>query len=412
MCNCQTNNQYITVTLIKAINYKNFFLFITKYYMLFFMESIEITTVSSASDLVKFVKVPFYVYKDDPYWVPPLIFERKEHLSKNNPFFEHAKAQYFIAFRNNMPAGRISAHIDYLYIKQHKIPCGFFGFLDAIDDIGVFRKLLEAAENWLKNEGMSYIMGPFSFSINDECGLLVKGFTSSPTIMAGFAKPYYSIYIEELGYTKEKDLHGYLLDAERDLPLFMKRMIEKTKDKIIVKSINKRDFNTYTELLRNIFNDSWTNNWGFVPFTENEFRYVAKQLKHIVEDDFVNIAYYQGEPAGMIVYLPNINEIIKDLNGRLFPIGFLKILYRLKFKRLKLARGILLGVRRQYHKNILATAIVSHMIKRMQDVSIRKGVSTLDISWVLEDNKGITELVERGNGMLYKVFRIYGKKLI
>lgn len=376
------------------------------------MEKIEIKAISSSSDLNKFIKIPFYVYKDDPYWIPPLIFERKKHFSKENPFFEHAKVQYFIALKDDMPVGRICAHIDYLYIEQHKRSCGFFGFLDAIDDIDVFRKLFEAAEHWVKNEGMNYIMGPFSFSINDECGLLVEGFTSSPTIMLGHARPYYSQYIEALGYTKEKDLYAYLLDLERDLPPFMKRMIDKTKDKIIVKSINKKDFNIHTELLRTIFNDSWTNNWGFVPFTENEFKYIAKQLKLITEDDFANIAYYQGEPAGMIVYLPNLNEIIKDLHGHLFPLGFLKILYRLKFKRLELARGILLGVRRKYHKNMLATAIVSHMIKKMQDVSKRKGVRTLDISWVLEDNKGITELVERGNGRVYKVFRIYGKKLI
>jgi GNAT superfamily N-acetyltransferase len=255
-------------------------------------------------------------------------------------------------------------------------------------------------------------MGPFSFSINDECGLLIDGFASSPTIMMGHAKPYYAKYVEQLGYTKEKDLYGYLLDLEKDLPLFMTKMIEKTRNKIVVKSINKRDLKTYAELLRNIFNDSWTNNWGFLPFTEKEFYYIGKNLKLIIDDDFVNIAYYNGEPAGMIVYLPNLNEIIKDLNGHLFPIGFLKILYRLKCQRLKLARGVLLGVRRKYHRNVLATAIVSHMINRMQEISKRKGVSTLDISWVLEDNRGITELVKRGNGTLYKIFRIYGKSLL
>jgi hypothetical protein len=375
------------------------------------MENIEIKTVLNKRDLRDFVKVPFHVYKDDPYWIPPLIYERMEHFSKKNPFFEHAKVAYFIAKKNNNYVGRITAHVDYLYIKQYNRQCGFFGFLDAIDDFNVFYKLFEAAEEWLKNEGMKYIMGPFSFSTNDECGLLVEGFTSSPTIMLGHAKPYYAEHVEKLGYSKEKDLYGYLLDCERELPVFMKKMVEKTATTIEVRSIDKSDLKGSAELLRSIFNDSWTNNWGFIPFTKNEFYYIAKQLSLIIDDDFANVAYYKGEPAGMIVYLPNLNEIIKDLNGRLFPFGILKIIYRLKFKQQKLARGVLLGVRRKYHKNILATAIVSHMIKKMQEISKRKGVSTLDISWVLEDNKGITELVERGNGTLYKVFRIYEKSL-
>ncbi len=392
-------------------NKNNLPIYHKKVYISSLMENIEIKTVSNKKDLMNFIKVPFRIYKDDPYWIPPLIYERKEHFSKKNPFFEHAKVAFFIAKKNNCYVGRITAHIDYLYIKQYNRQCGFFGFLDAIDDFNVFKKLFEAAEEWVKKEGMQYIMGPFSFSTNDECGLLVDGFASAPTIMLGHAKPYYAKYVEQLGYTKEKDLYGYLLDSERDLPLFMKKMVEKTEGKIVVKPINKKDLKTSTELLRDIFNDSWTNNWGFIPFTEEEFYYVGKNLNLIVDNDFVNVAYYKGEPAGMIVYLPNLNEIIKDLNGRLFPFGILKIIYRLKYKQQKLARGVLLGVRRKYHKNILATAIVSHMIKRMQDISKRKGVSTLDISWVLEDNKGITELVERGNGTLYKIFRIYGKSL-
>ncbi|MDY6820063.1 MAG: N-acetyltransferase [Deferribacterota bacterium] len=375
------------------------------------MEDILIKPVENKRDLMTFIKLPFAIYRDDPYWVPPLILERKEHFSVKNPFFEHAKVQFFLAFHKNRCVGRIGAHIDYLYIEQHKEKCGFFSFLEAIDDIDVFRRLLMTAEEWVKNEGMEHIMGPFNFSTNDEVGLLVKGFDSSPSFMMGHAKPYYAEYLEMLGYSKEKDLNCYILDLTEKLSPFMIRLIEKTKEKIEVKPVNKKELKGASKMLMDMFNDSWTNNWGFIPFTENEFYYIAKQLKNVIEDDFALVAYYNGFPSGMLINFPNLNEIIKDLNGHLFPLGFLKILYRLKLRKYELLRGALLGVRRRYHKNILATALISHLLKSTQEVFKKKGFRYLDASWVLEDNKGINDLISLGHSELFKVYRVYGKKL-
>lgn len=376
------------------------------------MDNIVIKPVETKKDLKDFIMVPFSVYNDDPNWVAPLIIERKEHFSNKNPFYEHSKVQLFLAMRGDECIGRISAHIDYLYIKQHNQNCGFFGFIEAIDDIEVFKKLLHTAEEWLKKEGMEYIIGPMNFSTNDEVGLLIEGYHIPPSVMMGHAKPYYKEHIEALGYKKEKDLNCYTIDFNQEFSL-MENLAEKTKNKIEVRPVSKKDLQGTAQLLKDIFNDSWTNNWGYIPFTDKEFYYIVKQLKHVVEEDFVNIAYYEGEPAGMYVLIPNLNDIIKDLNGKLTPIGLIKLIYRLKKRKYTFFRGALLGVRRKYHKNILATAIVSNLILNMQKICLATGIKHIDVSWVLEDNKGVVDLlVKVGNATLDKIYRVYGKPII
>lgn len=375
------------------------------------MSKVVIKPVETKKDLMQFIKLPFFIYKDDHSWVPPLIIERKEHLSEKNPFFKHAKVQFFLAIKDDKPVGRISAHIDYLYIEHHKHKCGFFGFIEGVDDREVFKQLLNTAEEWVKNEGMQEIMGPFSFSTNDEVGLLIRGFDIPPTFMLSHSKPYYSTHLEALGYTKRKDLNCYMIDIDKEMPPFMKKTLEKTEKHIEIKSINTKELKGASQLLGDIFNDSWTNNWGFIPFTKDEIYNFGKYLKYIVEDDFANVAYYKGEPAGVIVVLPNLNEIIKDLNGKLFPTGIFKIFRKLRKRKYTILRAVLLGVRRKYHKNLLASAIVFHLIKKIQDVCLAKGLRYVDVSWVLEDNEGIIDLVTIGGGELYKVYRIYGKNL-
>jgi hypothetical protein len=375
------------------------------------MKNLIIKEVSTSKDLQDFIKVPFSIYKDDPHWVAPLIIERKDHFSPKNPFFEHSKVQFFLALRDNKCVGRISAHIDYLYIEQHNQKCGFFGFIEAIDDMDVFRELFKTAEEWLKKEGMEYVIGPMNFSTNDDAGLLIEGFETPPSIMMGHAKPYYRQHIENLGYKKEKDLKCYIIDLEQEVPLFMQKIIDRTKHKIEIKQINKKDLYGTCQLLKDIFNDSWANNWGFIPFTEKEFYHIAKQLIYLIEDDFANIAYYEGKPVGMAVLLPNLNEIMKDLNGHLTPVGLFKILYRLKKRKYRLLRAVLLGVKKSFQKNIVASAIVSHLIVTLKNTCHKKGFRYLDVSWVLEDNTGIIDIVELGGGKLYKVYRVYGKSL-
>lgn len=376
------------------------------------MDSVIVKPVETKDEMKQFIKLPFDIYKGDEAWVPPLILERKEHFSKKNPFFEHAKVQFFLAFKNGECVGRITAHIDYLYIEQHNEKCGFFGFIEGVDDIEVFRQLLNTAEEWLKKEGMEHVIGPMSFSTNDEVGLLIDSFDIPPTFMLSHAKPYYKEHIEALGYKKEKDLNCYYINLDQDLPL-MENLVEKTKSKIEVKPVDKSKVYETSKLLKEIFNDSWKNNWGYIPFTDNEFYYLVKQLKHIVEKDFVNVAYYKGEPAGMYVLFPDLNEIIKDFNGRLTPINIIKFLYRLKQRRYSIFRAALLGVRSKYHQNMLATALISHLILNMKKNCLSIGIKYLDVSWVLEDNKGVIDLlVKLGNAKMYKTFRVYGKSLV
>lgn len=372
----------------------------------------KILEVTNKRQFTNFIKVPFTIYKDDPNWVAPLIFERTKHFSKENPYFEHAECKFWIAYIDNKPVGRISAQIDKLYLQQHGNAVGFFGLLESVDEKKVFEELLKTAEKWLKSREMKYIMGPFNLSINDECGLLVDGFDNPPFIMMGHAKKYYAEMLSEFGYQKEKDLLAFMLNLEKGLPEIVGKILSKRSKNITVRSLNKKDILNEAFILKDIFNDGWSKNWGFIPFTDEEFSQLSKDLTLIVDDDFVQIGYFDNEPASMLILLPNINEIIKDMRGRIFPFGWAKLLYGLKIKYPQTARGVLMGLKRKYHKSRIGIELFFLMVSEICKVASRKGVKKLEISWVLEDNKGAINLIKWADGEIYKRYRIYGKSLV
>ena len=375
---------------------------------------LRIAPVDDGAGLKDFIALPRRIYAADPMWIPPLEFERRGHLNrKANPFFAHADTAFWLAWRNGRPVGRISAQIDRMSLAQHGDATGHFGFFEAEDDPAVFAALFRAAEEWLRRQGMSHVRGPFSLSINDESGLLVDGFDTAPFMMMGHAPTYYGDRIEQQGYAKAKDLLAYLYDFSKPLPAFVETMAEKARasHKITVRSLTSANYARDISMIMEIFNDAWSDNWGFVPFDENEIQHVANELKPLLREDFVCIADVDGKPAAMMVGLPNLNEAIRDLNGRLLPFGWAKLLWRLKFGTVTTARVPLMGVRRAYHRTPVGAALACAIISRIRASGIKHGVKRVEASWILEDNMGMRRLVESAGCRHYKTYRVYEKAL-
>jgi hypothetical protein len=373
--------------------------------------ALQISKVSSRNDQKDFIRLPWSIYSDDPAWVPPLLLERRMQLSPRNPYFDHAEFCSWIAYRNGLPVGRVSAQIDQLHIQRYKDNTGFFGMLEAEEDVRVFRLLLKTAENWLRQKGMQKICGPFNLSINQELGLLVDGFDTPPSLMMGHARPYYARLIEDIGYEKEKDLLAYMIDANFEMTAAAKRILSRTRDQIHIRNLQRSNFTRELEIIRDIFNDAWSNNWNFVPFTNAEFEHLGKDLKLLAEEELVKIAEIEGHPQAFIVLLPNVNEVIRDLNGRLLPFGWLKLLWRLKLRYPKSARIPLMGVRGRYQSSLLGAALAFGVIGAVQQSSIKRGVKDVELSWILEDNMGMRNIIESIGGRVYKTYRIYSREL-
>jgi hypothetical protein len=372
---------------------------------------LSILAVRNRKDLERFIRVPWALYGDDPCWIPPLLFERKEHLSAKNPYFKHASWQAWVAFRNDKPVGRISAQVDRLRLERFSDGTGLFGFLEADDDPATFRLLLETACDWLREQGMTRVQGPFNFSINDECGLLVEGFDTPPCFMMGHARPYYAGRLEALGYSKARDLLAYRLGTELVVPRAMQKLTARSSARISVSPLRRKRLQEDLVILRELFNDAWANNWGFVPFTREEFDELGRNLARLVDENFIQIASVDGKPAAMIVALPNLNEAARDLDGRLLPLGWLKLLWRLKRNKLKTARVTLMGVRQEYQNSTLGIALAYTMIDAIRLPVTSKGIEEVEMSWILEDNRNMRHILESLGGDPYKRYRIYQKEL-
>jgi hypothetical protein len=375
-------------------------------------EPFRIVPVTEDRLLRQFIELPWSLYANDPNWVPPLLIERKWHLSAKNPYFEHADFQAWIAFRGERVVGRISAQVDQLHLQRYNDATGFFGMLEAENNTETFHALFEVAEEWLRSRGMQRVRGPFSLSINDECGLLVEGFDSPPQIMLAHALPYYQSRVEAQGYTKAQDLLAYRAHPDIEPPQHLDVLTKRAAGRVEVRAMRRKHFTEDLEIIRDIFEDAWSQNWGFIPFTKAEFKELGKNLKFLVDLDSVRIAEVDGEPAAMIVMFPNINELIKDLNGRLFPFGWLKVLWRLKIAGAKSARVALMGVKQRYQGSRLGATLALMVISPLHIKARKEGIREVDMSWILEDNQGMRKIIETVGCSLYKRYRIYQKDLM
>jgi hypothetical protein len=373
---------------------------------------IHIEKVADKRDLKAFIAFPSSLYRDDPNWIDPLFIEREEHLSKKNPSVEHIEWQAFLAKKDGKVVGRITAQIDSLHRERYGQDTGHFGMIDAIDDPAVFEALFAAAEAWLKSKGAIKITGPFSMNINQESGLLIEGFDTPPSALMTHGKPYYANYLEQQGYAQGIDLLAYWM-KRTDLhfePSLTKLMAQMRK-KVSIRRLNRKKFAEEMQVLREIFNSGWQNNWGFVPFTEHEFATMGDQLKYLVPDDMIYIAEVDSVPCAFIVGLPNINEAIAGLEGRLFPFGWAKLLWRLKASGVRTARVPLMGVRHDFQFSRMGPIMALLLIEALRDPFAKRNIDALEMSWILESNTGMRTILERIGAVPYKRYRLFEKTL-
>jgi hypothetical protein len=363
-----------------------------------------------------FHKLLHALYKDDPNWVAPLLLERRIHFDKShNPFFQHAKAAFWLAYRDGVPVGRITAQIDALHLARYNDATGHFGFIEGIDDPSVFEALLGAAESWLRSEGMRRSVGPVSFSLWGEAGLLVEGFDRPPAVLMGHALPYYQKHIAAQGYTKVQDLLAY--DYQNGLPLSatMDRIIARTQEKHRYRfrpvRMDRKSFTSEVALLLDILNDAWSDNWGFIAMTQAEIDDMASIFKFVLRPEAVVIAEYDGEAAAFALTLPNINEAIGNLNGRLLPFGFAKLLWRFKVSGIRSGRMALMGVRRKWQNSHIGAVLAFSMIQHTRMSHLAYGVTRAELSWILDSNERMRHILTLVGGTIYKRYRIYEKAL-
>lgn len=373
--------------------------------------NITVRPVMSYRDMSRFIEVPWHIYANDPMWVPPLRLERRFHFSRFNPFFRHGEWQAWVAYQNGQPVGRISAQIDSLHQERYGADSGHFGLLECIDNPEVSAALMLHAEAWLASRQIRRVSGPFNLSINQECGILVDGFDTQPVVMMPHSPRWYGRLLEEQGYLPVKDLLAYKVRVDFEIPRVMQMLINRFSAKIKLRTLRRDQFDQEMEVLRDIFNDAWSENWGFIPFTREEFAELGSSLRLLVPDYFIQIAEVEGKPAAFMVGLPNFNEILIELNGSLFPFGWLKLIKKIRNQEIRTGRIPLMGVRKQFHNTPLGMALACLVIDAPRQASLRQGIEEVEMSWILEDNVAMRSILDSIGSEQYKRYRIYGKTL-
>jgi len=375
---------------------------------------VAIRPVITKKDRKAFVDFAWEVYKDDPAWVPPLKDEVHGLITPGkNPWFEHAKAQLWLAERDGKTVGRVSGQVDELVLEHMGAGTGQWGMFEALDG-KTAATLIATAEDWLRGQGMNRALGPISLSIWDEPGLEIEGFDESPTAMMGHHRPEYQAWIEAAGYGKVKDLLTYSLDISNWEDPKIERLIAmgERNPKIRIRRVDKSRFDEEARLILNLLNDAWSNNWGYVPLTEAEIAYAGKKLKPIIFAELVRIAEVDGEPVAFMLTIPDINELTKDLNGELFPFNFIKLLWRLRKPRTRRLRVPLMGVAKKLHGSRLASQLAFMMIEfTRRDAVTKYGATHGEFGWILEDNKGMLSIAELPSAHINHRYRIYEKQL-
>lgn len=378
--------------------------------------SLEILPVTTGQDRKQFVEIPRRLFADDPCWVPPLAFEVNERLSpKKNPYFDHAQLQAWIARRGGAPVGRITAQVDQVAIREEGRPIGHFGFFDVAEgDEEAAAALLKTAEDWLKAKGMAHVMGPYNPTVNEEPGILVDGFDEPAMMLMAHSRPDYQGLVEANGYEGIKDLYAYHLDIRGEiLPPQLKRMTERVQDsgKLTLRQVRMDHYEEDLGIILDIFNDAWSDNWGFLPMTDAELKHTADGLKMLIRPDISMIAEHEGRPIAMMVTLPNLNEILKAIDGRLLPFGWARLAWWLKVGPVRTVRVPLMGVLKEFQNGTLGAAASLSLIESIRQNAARKGVCFAELSWILDDNLRMQGILEKIGSRLYKTYRIYAKDL-
>jgi hypothetical protein len=374
---------------------------------------LEVRTIPLGGKLRDFLGVVDTIYAGDPHYVRPLDMELTERLNaEKNPFFEHAEGILFTAHAGGRCVGRISAQIDRAHLEKYDDATGFFGFFDTIDDPAVAAALLGKAEAWLREKGMKAVRGPFSLGINEETGCLVEGFDTPPSVMMPHHRKYQADLILGAGYAKEKDFYAWIYDVGEPHPRMAKAdALVRAMPEVTLRRLEMKTLDADIRTCVDIFNDAWSDNWGSVPLTEREAKKMAADLKLILVPTLTRIVDIEGEPAAFAIGLPNLNELIADLGGSLFPFGWLKLLVRLKWYPAKSGRLVLLGIRKKYRHVRKYAPVALHLIGAMNEGAQAFGIKQAELSWTLEDNAAVNAAIRAVGGRKYKVYRVFHKTL-
>lgn len=380
---------------------------------------VSVAPVSGKRDFDAFVDLAYRLNKSDLNWVPPLRAEVVELLSPGkNPFFEHAKVQLFLARREGRVVGRISAHYDELALAQPPEQgmgpgTGNWGLLEAEDEQAA-HALIARAEQWLREQGMTGVLAPISLSIWEEPGLLVQGHDHPPTIMMGHDNPRYEAWVESAGYAKAKSLYTYDLAVENGFPELVNRIVAsgEKNPRIKVRPMDKKHLPREVGIVVTILNDAWANNWGFVPFTETEIAYAAKKLAPMIIEGVNMVAEYDGEPVAFMLSLPDVNALLKDMNGKLFPFNWIRLLWWLRNPQSHTFRVPLMGVVQRLQSSRMASQLAFMMIEHIRRYAVANhGAKRAEVGWILEDNQGMIAIADAIDSKMNKEYRIYAKTL-
>jgi hypothetical protein len=376
---------------------------------------IEIRTHEPGRDTEDFIRAGEVVFREDPAWIKPLNMMIGDRLNpKKEPFYRHADVVLYTAWKDGRLAGRLSASVDRAWLETHRDDTGHFGYFDTIDDPEVARALLNRAEEWLRSRGMKRMNGPMSLSANHEIGVLVEGFSDPPVIDMGHSRTYQGALAEACGLVKEKDLWCWRYDTREGFNTRTHKAWEQVKamPEVRLRSVELKKMRQELDLIMEIYNETWAGKWGYVPISADELDKMAADLKLVIDPEMAFISEVDGKPAGMCITIPNLNEVIFDLKGELFPFGWAKLLYRTKVKSPRSARLILLGVREQIRKNVkrygyLSAAMYVEVAKR----GMAKGCRWAELSWTREDDSPINLGIRSMGASVYKKYRVYHKPL-
>lgn len=380
---------------------------------------IVIQPVTTKAQRKHFVELPYRLYASDPHWVPPLKSEVYALLTpKKNPFFEHATVQLFLAEQDGKTVGRISAHFDHLALEQPVEKgmgpgTGNWGLLEAENEAAT-KALIDAAEKWLKEQGMHRVIAPLSLSVWDEPGLLTTGHDHSPTVMMGHHKPEYQSWVENGGYKSVKKLVTYELAIDKGLPPLIDRIVKsgERSSKLKLRKVDKAHFDRDAKIIMDILNDAWSDNWGFVPLTDHEIDHVGVKLKPIVYEDLIMIAELEGRPVAFMMTLPDLNDRTKNMKGSLLPFNWAKLLWWLKFPKSPTMRVPLMGVVKELQGSRMASQMAFMMIEYIRREAVGKyGATRGELGWVLDDNQGMIAIADAIESKVNRVYTLYEKNI-
>lgn len=371
---------------------------------------VVVRTVATRGDRDAFIRLPWRIYRDDPVWVPPLIQDVRLLMNRGkHPFHWHADVEFFTAWRGGDLLGRIAAIVNRRYVEFQEDPLGFFGLFECTDDADVAQALLTAAERYVASRGMRAVQGPFNLSTNDELyspGVLVDGFDTPPVVMMAHTPRYYAPLFERAGYAGAKDLLAYWLvgpEPPERLVRGTERILKRSG--AVIRALDLRQFDAEVARVQEVYNSAWERNWGFVPMSEAEIQHMAKQLRPVVNPNLCALAEVNGEPVGFALALPDYNQALRKLNGRLFPFGIVKLLWHRR--KINAARVLTLGLKKPFRHQGLDAALILHLYRE----GVRAGYPKGECSWILEDNWEMRRGLERIGGQVYKTYRVYEKRL-